>query len=111
MSDSYPRSGSARLLPLDAITIDPSLQPREELSPATREEYADLYRDGESGPRPVVFAAGGEHLLVAGFHRVPAARDAGIRHLECWVVPGTRGDAVLYAAGTNRRHGLPRTPG
>ena len=111
MHDPLPKHGREALLPIDSIAVEHDYQSREGTSPATREEYADLYRDGERAPKLVVYDVGGRKVLVAGFHRILSARDAGIRTLECWVVPGTESEARLYAAGTNRRHGLPRTPG
>jgi hypothetical protein len=52
----------------------------------------------------------GEHYFLAdGFHRLAAARVAGLEEIPVEVRQGTKRDAILHAVGANAAHGLPRT--
>jgi hypothetical protein len=44
-----------------------------------------------------------------GFHRVLAARQAGLGELPAEVRSGNQGDALLYCMSANAGHGLPRS--
>ena len=60
-------------------------------------------------------AAGGEFddchqlWLAGGFHRLDAAKLAGLTEIEVDVDEGGRDDAILYAVGDNATHGVRRT--
>ena len=65
---------------------------------------------------PVVLFAEGEgegdgptYWLADGFHRVLAARRAGLTEFPAEVQPGTARDALLFGISANSAHGLPRT--
>lgn len=60
-------------------------------------------------PPVVVFFDGLEYWLADGFHRVNAAIQAGIEHINVDVKEGDKRDALLYAVGANSSHGLRRT--
>lgn len=47
--------------------------------------------------------------LADGFHRVAAAKQAGLADIEAIVHDGGRREALLHAVGANARHGLRRT--
>jgi hypothetical protein len=64
----------------------------------------------EIGPRPKpTVALAVTYWLADGFHRVIAARSAGIEELLAEVRLGTQADAKWYALGANKTHGLRRT--
>lgn len=111
MTDMLPKGGKTLVLKIADVVADPSVQPRERTDPQVVKDYEELMRSGVEMPDPVVFQDGHTFLLASGFHRLPAARAAGLKHVRCYVVPGTLADAALYAAGTNTRHGLQRGPG
>jgi hypothetical protein len=101
--------------PIADLIVDPRCQARERMSGETAEEYADLYRAEETLPPLEVFDVDGALVVVDGFHRLEAAFRAagslaGVATLPVRVVGhGPMKDAVWYALGTNRKHGLRRT--
>jgi hypothetical protein len=96
-------------LSIDEIRTDTAAQPRQFMSTDKIEEYADLMKTGVEFPGPVVFFDGSVHWLADGFHRVQAARSAGVVSLDCVVEEGGLRDAVLYSCGANAKHGIQRT--
>ena len=56
-----------------------------------------------------VFDDGQRHWLADGFHRVEAARRAGLERFQADVHSGTQRDAVAYSLGANATHGKRRT--
>jgi hypothetical protein len=94
---------------LDVLTLDPEVQPRERMSSQVIHEYAALYRDGQRLAPIRVFQDGIDYWLADGFHRVAAAREAGLTEIDGEVAPGTKRDAILFSCGANK-HGLGRTP-
>jgi hypothetical protein len=66
-------------------------------------------KSGVDFPGPVVFFDGSVHWLADGFHRVQAARSAGVQNLHCVVEEGGLREAVLYSCGANAKHGIQRT--
>jgi hypothetical protein len=59
----------SQVTPLDAITLDPELQPRAKINRAVLAEYAQLLVDGVTFPPIIVFDTGEQLLLADGFHR------------------------------------------
>src|SRR5688572_13556263 len=100
--------GKGISLALDVLLLDPAIQLRTGLISQMVQEYAGLYAEGHALPPIVVFQDGPDYLVADGFHRVAAARQAGLEALDAEVRVGTKRDAVIYACGTNK-HGLPRT--
>jgi hypothetical protein len=96
-------------LSISEIRADTAAQPREFMSSDKVEEYADLMKSGVEFPEPVVFFDGSVHWLADGFHRVQAARSAGVESFHCVVKEGGLRDAVLYSCGANATHGIQRT--
>lgn len=104
-----PKSSSATRIALDAITVDLGLQTRAAMNDATVAEYAEALLAGERLPPVVVFHDGEGIWLADGFHRVAAARQAGVADIEAIAHDGGRREALLHAVGANARHGLRRT--
>lgn len=90
------------------IDDDAAIQQRVELDHAKVKEYAAFYQQGHDLGHLVVFTDGAQWLLADGFHRVAAARLAGLHTLPCDVYHGSRRDALLYATSCNL-HGKPLT--
>lgn len=104
-----PRSMSPVRIALEALTVDPGLQTRAAMNDATVAEYAEALLAGEVLPAVVVFRDGEGIWLADGFHRVAAAKHAGLADIEAVVHDGGRREAMLHAVGANARHGLRRT--
>src|SRR6266571_9080734 len=88
-------------LALEVLILDAEVQPRETMSNATIQEYAALYADGQELSAILVFRDGQSYWLADGFHRVSAARQAGLTELPAEVQEGTKRDAILAACGAN----------
>lgn len=97
------------LVELGAITADPSLQPRAELSRQLVAEYAQAMADGAQFPPVVLFEDRDTYWLADGFHRYEAAKKRGTEAIEAEVHEGGKRDALWYAMGANTTHGLRRT--
>jgi hypothetical protein len=106
-----PNATASQLLQiaLDALRTDGGTQARVRLDEDTLATYGEALAAGATFPDVVVFCDGVDNWLADGFHRVETYRRAGRATINALVRPGTRRDAILYAAGANGRHGLPRT--
>ena len=98
-----------KIVPLSEITVDPTIQARAALDQAAVEDYAELYRQGVKLPPLVGFDDCHQLWLAGGFHRLDAAKLAGLTEIEVDVDEGGRDDAILYAVGDNATHGVRRT--
>ncbi len=102
-------------LPLAKLRLDERCQARAEFSEEYAEEIAEYLRqkDDRGHPRQVppviVFHDGTSRWLADGYHRHEAHKRAGRKTIVVDVKKGTLRDAVLFAAGANRAHGLKRT--
>ena len=105
----YTADTSVQSIPIADITIDPEFQSRVELNNSTVKEYAELMEDGYKFPPVAAYRVGSQYFLVDGNHRVKAALKLNWATIECTVYDGTKRDALIYAAGVNFDHGLPRT--
>ena len=94
---------------LDAIRVDQAIQTRAATSEATIARYAEQMLDGVDFPPVSLFADGECFWLADGFHRVEAARRAGLAGIRATIRPGGRRDALFAALGANASHGLART--
>ena len=85
------------------------------MRPAVVREYTasmaeQLAEGGLRFPPVILFTDGGDfYWLADGFHRVFAARKAGLTEFAAEVRQGTQRDAVLFGIGANSAHGLPRS--
>ncbi len=91
------------------IRTDGGTQSRDSLDAATVEEYASAMTNGAAFPAVVVFYDGQAYWLADGFHRVAAAKQAGMAQIDADVRQGSRRDAILLSVGANSSHGLRRT--
>ena len=102
-----------RMLPLDAVTLDPELQPRAKLDAQVIEDYREeMERGTEFPPVWVVRLAVGDKqafLLVDGFHRWHATGRAGLGEIAAKVIDGSRRDALLLSLAANHDSALPRS--
>lgn len=98
-----------RHIQLNQVSDDPATQPREKLDDATVERYADAMAAGQQLPPITVYHDGETYWLADGWHRREAARRLMRASIEAEVRRGTRRDAILFAAGANETHGLPRS--
>lgn len=101
-------------LDVNILRTDPGTQMRVKTDwDHVNELIEAIEAHGRSWPFPpiVAFQEGpGLPIWVAdGFHRVAAARRAVLFECPAIIHPGTRRQAVLYAAGANADHGLKRT--
>src|SRR4051794_2553253 len=96
-------TGPARNVPLDHIR--PGVARQVRVSPHRRviEGYAREMREGAAFPPVVVFYEGESdtYWLADGYHRVEAARLAGLTGVEADIRHGTERDAILYAVAAN----------
>lgn len=97
-------------LSIDVLRIDQGIQMRAGGLDANRvEQYAEDMRRGDDFDPITVFNAQGVFWLADGFHRVAAARKAGLLELPAIIRQGDRRSAILFAVGANAGHGLDRT--
>jgi hypothetical protein len=108
---TVPKFKATDQFPLSKIRLDGGTQMRVDLVQETIDEYATAMKDGEKFDPIDVFAddEAKTYWLVDGFHRVEAARKAGLTSIRARVYRGSLRDAILRAAGANARHGLRRT--
>jgi hypothetical protein len=112
LNAAAPAPPTTTLLALAAITNDGGTQMRAGMNAEKVKEYEEVIADADAWPFPalVVFHDGAKYWLADGFHRLNAAYRSGkFAQLPAEIKAGTRRDAVLYAAGANATHGLPRT--
>ena len=108
VSNSSPNYHSPTL-PCSQIRKDGGTQIRVIQNQLVIDDYAEKMIAGAVFPPVVVFFDGLEYWLADGFHRVNAAIQAGIEHINVDVKEGDKRDALLYAVGANSSHGLRRT--
>lgn len=95
-------------LKLNQIEIA-DLQARAATDDKTIGEYAEAFTDGAKFPPVTVFHDGKNYFLADGFHRYFGAKKAGLVDVLAEVRSGTRKDALWFAAGANKTHGLKRS--
>ena len=121
LAKQTPAGPETTLIPLAQLRTDGDTQPRESMDPSTIDEYASRMRfdegagaildpKGEAFPPILVFESeDGSKWLADGFHRVSAARQAGIEKISALIERGTRRDAFVRSLSVNAQHGLRRT--
>ncbi len=91
------------------IVVEEQIQQRASLNNKYIEDLVVEIADGVKFPPLDVFNIGDKLLLVDGFHRLVAYRQAGIDTVEVNIFEGTEREAILHAVGANADHGLRRT--
>src|SRR5688572_12896273 len=100
------------IVALDAITADAQIQPRELLDEGTLTAYTEAWQRLAQFPPLTVFHDSDDRLLLAdGYHRLEAAKRAGIQSIRVEWREGDLNAAKLFAASANVAHGLPRSDG
>jgi hypothetical protein len=99
---------------LDRIPAEADAQARVKIRGDVVRHYAVAMKEqqAEGGvrfPPVVLFTDGQEYRLADGWHRVLAARRAGLTEIAADVHAGTARDALLHSVSANSAHGLPRT--
>lgn len=93
-------------LPISEIIVDPRVQLKaRKIDNDTVTSYVEAMSNGDQFPPVIVFSQNGNSWLADGFHRVAAARFLGRQEIEVENRPGTKEDAMIYAATANARHG------
>ena len=101
--------GRRKRLKLDDITIDAETHARGCIDEDTVTDYAECMTEGDKFPPVIVFNDGSRFYLADGFHRVLAAARIGYTEIDAEVKKGTREDALWYAGGAAKTHGLRAT--
>lgn len=106
-----PTKKSKTLLRCDAIEATTATQVRSKLDKDTIDQYQEDLEHGDIFPPVIVFAEKGSSrfILADGFHRLLAHVNAGREEIEVDHREGNMHDALAYALGANRKHGLRRT--
>ncbi len=94
---------------LDAITVDEAIQVRVAgLSDEKVQQYAVIFEEGGEFPPVIVFRDERTDalFLADGFHRVEAAKLAGLEAIKAEVRPGGFEAAMEYAEEANLEHGF-----
>jgi len=100
--------------PLSNIDTSPKgVQPREKLNAETVAHYAELFRAGDTDFPPVyLWDIPGEGVRISdGYHRVNAAKAAGMKSIAAFIKEGTLADCVKDAAFRNACNGVQLTTG
>lgn len=96
-------------IPLTKLALRPETQSRAAINQDTVQDYCEAMLDGQEFPPITAFFDGLEYYVVDGYHRCYASKRAGIKEMTVKVMSGSLRDAIIYSAGVNFDHGLPRT--
>lgn len=96
-------------LTITEITLDPRCQPRQRIDEVTVAEYVQAMRDGATFPPVTVYQDDDAYWLADGFHRITAAKEAGLAAVPAKIETGGVRAAMLHAVGANATHGLRRS--
>lgn len=97
------------ILTITEITLDPRCQPRQRIDEVTVAEYVQAMRDGATFPPVTVYQDDDAYWLADGFHRITAAKEAGLATVPAKIETGDIRAAMLHAVGANATHGLRRS--
>jgi hypothetical protein len=98
-----------RPISLADIRLDAGTQIRAGVTEDVVSEYCERMLAGDVFPDVDVFFDGTAYYLADGFHRVLAAGRAKLSVIQCTVHPGSLAEALWFAIGANRKHGLLRS--
>ena len=116
----------SKYISISKIECDSTIQQRAAgLDQATVDEYAEVLSqaEGNSWPFPPITVCRKQaeegkrakadwlHYVADGFHRIAAAKQAGLEQVKADILLGADPvkQATLYAVGANAEHGRPRT--
>lgn len=99
----------AKKLLIDVLDLKADTQSRVALCKETIAEYAKAVLAGVELPPIDVFFDGSDYYIGDGWHRAFAWLDAKIANIPVIMHNGGQRDALLFAAGANKTHGLNRT--
>ena len=99
------------------IVQDDAFRCRVQDDKDTIEDYTTIFREykeaKEPGESPVypfpeiwVWKEDDKYVLITGYHRLAAARQAGLDKIHVKIFTGTKEEAVLLAMRDNQKHGL-----
>lgn len=92
---------------IDTIEVLEEMQPRMfGLNHEAVNNYCDRIQNGENPPPVIVYKIDGRRILVAGFHRLAATKQAGKMYISAEIKTGTWAEAKLEAATNNKNNGL-----
>lgn len=102
---------------LSRVRVDGGTQMRAGLDADVVAAYVEVFQQAHAWgefPPVTLFYDGTDYWVGDGFHRLAAYREVwGDKNpsntVQAVVIPGTRRDAILHAAGANASHGLRRT--
>lgn len=97
-------------LSLNAIKVDYSLQSRVETSVEYMREYSEAMLRGDIFPPvKVIRDQNGKYWLYDGFHRFGATKKTGAKSIRAEVRDGTKEDAYVLSAGSNKEFSIKRS--
>ena len=95
-------------LQIDSIKVDEELMFRENLNEDAVNRYTERYKEGLYMPPITVYDVKSiGRLLVDGFHRLTAAKKAGLKYIDANFRPASYDDAFVDAIKANAEHGIP----
>jgi hypothetical protein len=104
-----PPGSDLRSLPLAFLRVDGDTQHRITIHASVVAEYSALMQAGAEFPPIRVWCDGANYWLTDGFHRVEAARRAGLPRLVADVLHGSLTEAQWDSYAANSAHGVRRT--
>jgi hypothetical protein len=100
----------AQSIPIAKINRKDSIQVRCSLDETTVKEYATDYMNGAKFPPVVLFTNDTrEYFIGDGFHRIHALMENSIQDVLADVRAGESSEALAFALGANKAHGLRMT--
>ncbi len=100
---------SIQQIRIDNIKIDHGLQSRASMHVDEMSEFSRAIIEGAIFPPVDVYWDGTVYWLADGFHRIGAHKNAGVKNIRCTVHKGSREDAVVFSAGSNRKFSIKRS--
>ena len=106
-----------KYVPLDKIIVEETFRVRESEDQNTVSDYAQVFenymsmqkeKDNVEYPLPAIhiWCRDGQYILIAGFHRFMAAKQAGMETILVHELTGTEDEVFEFAIQDNRKNGL-----
>ena len=100
---------SIQTINLSEIKLNKQTQSRTAINQDVVNAYCEAMLEGDVFPELTVFFDGIDYYLVDGYHRYFASKKAGYTEFPVKIHNGSLRDAILYAVGVNKDHGLQRS--